>query len=253
MRQGERTDIEHSANLPKVISQSQAAKMLNVSERTLRTIRDIKQKRPTLIDEIVEGKLSAGKAYQDIKGKEQLERIKQLAQAKAKAPAEEVIPDLILADPPWRYDFSETDTRKIENQYPTATLEEIKSHCPNTAENCILFLWATAPKLIEAIDVIAAWGFTYKTNTVWDKMKIGMGYWTRGQHEHLLIATKGRVEPPLPAQRVASIFQERRGKHSKKPECVYRWIEQTFPHLTKLEMYARTKRNGWYASGNEVE
>jgi len=160
--------------------------------------------------------------------------------------------NLVLADPPWRYDYTPSNRRKIENHYPTATLQEICSHKPPTEENAVLFLWATSPKLKEALEVMEAWGFEYKTQAVWDKEKIGMGYWFRGQHEILLVGTKGKISPPHPAIRRSSIFTEVRGKHSKKPDCVYQWIEKAFPQAKKLEMYARTRRDGWAAWGNEI-
>ena len=68
--------------------------------------------------------------------------------------------NLIYADPPWRYEFSETDCRKIENQHPTMALDDIRALAISdiAADDCILFLWATSPKLTEAISVIEAWG-----------------------------------------------------------------------------------------------
>lgn len=159
--------------------------------------------------------------------------------------------DVILADPPWRYDFSETDSRKIENQYPTATIDEICGHIPDAANDAVLFMWATAPKLEESFSVMRAWGFTYTTCAVWDKEVIGMGYWFRSQHELLLVGIKGRPNTPHESKRVGSIFTEKRGKHSKKPLCVYEWIERTFPGK-KLEMYCRTPRPGWAVWGNQV-
>jgi len=103
-----------------------------------------------------------------------------------------------LCDCPWRYDFVATQNRAIENQYPTLPVEElcelpIKEVFP---ENAVLFFWATAPKLQEALQVLKAWGFEYKTHYIWDKEKIGMGHWARGRHELLLVATKGDVQTP---------------------------------------------------------
>ena len=100
--------------------------------------------------------------------------------------------------------------------------------------------------------MIDAWGFQYKTHAIWDKTKIGMGYWFRGQHELLLVATRGNVSPPEQADRVSSIFTEARTRHSAKPSCVYEWIESAFPNLTKCEMFCRAPRAGWAAWGNEV-
>ncbi|MGH9932138.1 MAG: MT-A70 family methyltransferase, partial [Pyrinomonadaceae bacterium] len=92
----------------------------------------------------------------------------------------------------------------------------------------------------------------YKTHAVWDKQKIGMGYWFRGQHELLLVGTRGKASPPEDAARVSSIFCEARGRHSAKPACVYEWIERAFPMHSKLEMYSRQSRDGWQAFGNEA-
>lgn len=158
---------------------------------------------------------------------------------------------VVYADPPWEYEFSETKNREIGNKYPTATVAEIISHAPATLDNCVLFLWATAPKLLEALEVMHGWGFEYKTCAVWDKEIIGMGYWFRGQHELLLVGVKGNVSPPNPELRVSSIFRERRGAHSAKPACVAEWIESAFPDSEKLEMYCRSPRPGWSTWGNE--
>lgn len=162
------------------------------------------------------------------------------------------VPHLVLADPPWKYDFSETDNRKIENQYGTLTIDEIKAKSPITTPDAVLFLWATQPKLREALDVMDAWGFEYKSGAVWDKESIGMGYWFRGQHELLLVGTRGKFSPPKEFLRVSSIFKEKATGHSTKPNQVYEWIEKAFPDCRKLEMFARKVRKGWQAEGDEV-
>jgi N6-adenosine-specific RNA methylase IME4 len=120
------------------------------------------------------------------------------------------------------------------------------------AENAVLFLWATAPKLAEALKVMEAWRFRYKTNMVWDKQIIGMGYWARGRHEHILIGVRGKFSPPATEHRRASIFEEKRRRHSQKPICVYEWLERAFPEARKLELFARERRPGWAVWGNEV-
>lgn len=162
---------------------------------------------------------------------------------------------IIYADPPWRYDFSNTKNRKIENHYPTMDLSEIKDlfwYLP-IDKNAVLYLWATAPKLKEALEVMEAWGFEYKTQAIWDKEIIGMGYWFRGQHEILLVGVKGKFPPPEPSKRVGSVFKIRRGKHSEKPEYVRELISNAFPSHNKLELFAREKTEGWDVWGNEVE
>jgi N6-adenosine-specific RNA methylase IME4 len=161
--------------------------------------------------------------------------------------------DLIYCDPPWQYDFSETDTRKIENQYPTMSVDEIcNMTLPKIADDALLLMWGTAPKLLEAIKVIDSWGFTYKTHGIWDKETIGMGYWFRGQHELLLVATKGTFSPPEPQNRKPSVYREAKTSHSTKPSFFYEWIGESFPYGKKIELFARTKYNDtWEVWGNE--
>lgn len=161
--------------------------------------------------------------------------------------------DVIYADPPWRYGFSRSKSRKIENQYPTMTVEEICALEVPAKEDAVLYLWATAPKLREALRVMDAWGFEYKTHAVWDKEKIGMGYWFRGQHELLLVGTKGHFSPPRVEARSCSVFRIPRSQiHSRKPEVIRDLIMNWFPDADRLEMFARERVDGWDAWGNEV-
>jgi len=160
---------------------------------------------------------------------------------------------ILLADPPWRYSFSKSSSRKIENQYPTMTLEEIKTLKVPAKKNAVLYLWATAPKLREALEVMQAWGFEYKTHMIWDKLRTGMGYWARGQHELLLIGVKGKFRPPAPSLRISSVIRSPRGGvHSKKPEMVRDMLNTQYPTENKIELFAREKFPGWACWGNEV-
>ena len=160
--------------------------------------------------------------------------------------------DVIYADPPWRYDFSKSNSREIENQYPTMSIDEICAFPAPSAKNAVLYLWATAPKLREALQVMSAWGFEYKTHGIWDKEILGMGYWFRGQHELLLVGVKGAFSPPPQALRIGSVIKHRRERHSKKPNCVRELIVQWFPTSKRVELFAREKVDGWDAVGNEV-
>ena len=160
---------------------------------------------------------------------------------------------IIYADPPWTYDFSKDNADKIEVHYPTMTNEDICKIEVPSEDNSVLYLWATAPKLLEALAVMKAWGFTYKTQAVWDKTWVGMGYWFRGQHEILMVGVKGKFSPPIPTLRESSVYKEKKSKHSKKPQYFRNLIEKQFPDKTKLEMFAREKTEGWDVWGNEVE
>jgi len=159
---------------------------------------------------------------------------------------------VIYADPPWRYEHSKTDSRKIETQYPTMHLEDICQLDVPSADDCILFLWVTSPKVAESMKVIESWGFDYRTSLVWIKDRIGMGYYARQRHELLFVATIGSPPVPLPATRPDSVIEAPRQEHSRKPDCVYEYIENMYPHAKKLEMFSRRPREGWDAWGNEA-
>jgi N6-adenosine-specific RNA methylase IME4 len=163
---------------------------------------------------------------------------------------------ILYADPPWRYEHVKTESRAIENQYPTLSLEEICALPVAAAatSDAVLFLWATSPKLAEAFQALDAWGFTYRTCMVWAKNKIGMGYYARQQHELLLIATKGEPPVPLPENRPSSVVHAERGEHSKKPEIFYDLIERMYPEFEKNELFLRgPARKGWRGWGNQAE
>jgi N6-adenosine-specific RNA methylase IME4 len=234
-----------------------AAETFNTNRTYISEAIKLKEERPEVFEQVKNGEKTiteVKKEQKEEKKRQELDvknaKIMKVIESGKLEHVEEF--EIVLADPPWRYDFSETKCRKIENNYPTATIEDICKHAPKTTENAILFLWATAPKLREAMQVVDAWGFEYKTHAIWDKCKIGMGYWFRGQHELLIVATKGNASPPIAENRVSSIFKEARGEHSKKPDCVYEWIESAFVSYKKLEMYARSNRPGWKSWGAEA-
>jgi len=164
---------------------------------------------------------------------------------------------VIYADPPWRYEFAPDDMRSVEAHYPTMETEEIKGYLAakgvRVAPDAILFLWATAPKLEDALDVMRAWGFRYRTNMAWVKDGIGTGIWFRGKHELLLLGVRGSPRPPAPADRPPSVLEAPRGEHSEKPEAVYEIIERMTPGARRIELFARRRRPGWDALGLELE
>lgn len=160
---------------------------------------------------------------------------------------------VIYADPPWQYERPVSDSRQIENQYPTMSLDAIKAIPVSdlTTDAAILYLWTTSPKLEESMQVINAWGFSYRSCAVWDKEVMGMGYWFRQQTELLLVGIRGDMPSPEPSSRVSSLITSRRGKHSQKPECVYSMIERMYPELPRIELFSRQQRPGWSVFGNQ--
>lgn len=208
--------------------------------------------RPSVIEKIVSG-TDGTKAIQEAHRSEQ--KIKNQETSRKNMALPEKKYSLILADPPWRYEHSKTMSRDIENQYPTMALDEICDLPVQNlaADDCVLFLWATSPKLAESIRVLESWGFEYRTCAVWDKQKIGLGYYFRQQHEILLVGIKGSPGTPDPASRPSSIYSEARGKHSAKPNYYRDVIEKMYPDHNKIELFCRDKRDGWDAWGNQTD
>ena len=111
------------------------------------------------------------------------------------------------------------------------------------AKDCILFLWTTAPLLRESLEVLAAWGFTYKSCAVWDKQRIDF--------ELLLIATCGSPGTPPDSLLQPGIYRERakRGQHYKKPDYFRETIEAYYPSAKRIELFARKASPGWEVWG----
>ena len=163
---------------------------------------------------------------------------------------------VIYADPPWRFTPFSNETgmdRAADNHYPTMEITEITQLAVPAAPDCVLFLWATVPMLPEALSVMSAWGFTYKSQFVWVKDKPGTGFWTLNQHELLLIGTQGNVPAPAPGEQYVSAITAPRGQHSTKPFAFREMIETMFPTLPRIELFARENFAGWDAWGNETQ
>ena len=170
---------------------------------------------------------------------------------------------IIYADPPWSYQNRGTRAA-AEKHYDTMTIDEIKEMPVNIAgggiasENCALFMWATFPMLKEALEVIEAWGFTYKTTAFcWIKQNrngsglfMGLGNWTRSNAEICLLATKGK--PKRVGTAVRSTIVSPLERHSKKPDEARDKIVELMGDLPRIELFARQTAPGWDAWGNEV-
>ena len=168
--------------------------------------------------------------------------------------------NIIYADPPWRYD-DRTCSGTCEIHYPTIKIEDLcKLPIKElAAPDCILFLWTTYPKLREALQLIEAWGFKYKSiGFQWIKKNksgngffFGLGRWTRGNTEPCLIATKGK--PKRLANNISQLIFEPIEQHSKKPDIVRDKIVELVGDLPRVELFARQAIEGWDVWGNEVE
>lgn len=164
---------------------------------------------------------------------------------------------VILADPEWDFETYHADTgadRSASNHYPTSPLEAIKARpvLSIAAPDCVLALWATVPMLPQALEVMDAWGFTYKSGAVWVKDRVGTGYWFRNRHELLLIGTRGNIPAPAMGTQWDSVIEAPTRRHSEKPDAVYELIESYYPSLPRIELNARAARPGWDRWGNEA-
>lgn len=161
---------------------------------------------------------------------------------------------VLYADPPWRYEHAVSKSRAIENQYPTMALDEICALpvAKIATPDAWLFMWATSPKLAEAMRVIEAWGFEYRTCAVWVKPSIGMGYVYRQRHELLLVAKRGSPPVPAPSDRPDSVIEAPDGEHSEKPDLARKQIERMFPKWKWVELFARSSPKGWAVWGNQA-
>jgi N6-adenosine-specific RNA methylase IME4 len=172
-------------------------------------------------------------------------------QLAGQAKAVEGLYPVICADPPWRYTTRSQNgmDRSADNHYPTMTIEDIAALPIPATPVGFMAMWATVPLLPEALTVMAAWKYTYRSQCLWVKDRIGTGFWFRNQHEILLIGTRGDI--PAPSQPWPSVITAPRGAHSEKPAIFYEMIEAYFPNLPRLEMFARGPRAGWSVWGNE--
>jgi N6-adenosine-specific RNA methylase IME4 len=166
---------------------------------------------------------------------------------------------IIYADPPWAYRNMGNIQATANAHYSTMSNEDIcELPVADIAdENSILFLWATFPKIQEALDVISAWGFEYKTvGFTWIKKNknggnfFGVGWYTKSNAEVCLIGVRGKA--PKISNSVSSIIESVRGRHSAKPEIVRDKIIQFCGDVPRIELFARQKTEGWDSWGNEV-
>jgi N6-adenosine-specific RNA methylase IME4 len=280
---------EKSGQLAGLPTQDEAADLLNVGERSIRRAREVQEQGSPELQQAVERGIVSVSAAADVASlteeeqqnivargpKEILEAAKairnaraaekraewtqraiELSNANAPLPSNRRYP-VILADPPWAFEvYDETSgfDSAAAAHYPTRPTEDI---CAMPVANlatpdAVLFLWATAPHLPETLDVMNAWGFEYKTHMIWDKERVGLGYWVRNRHELLLIGARGDMRSPTADARPPSVITAPRREHSRKPDEAYEIIERMYPKLPRIELFARGAREGWAVWGNEI-
>ncbi len=186
-----------------------------------------------------------------------MDMVAEAGRATAPAKLGRVYP-VYYADPPWRYGVRSEVTgreKSAENHYPTLPTDEIVAlmvELIGQDNPAVLFLWATNPMLLDALRVMQACGFTYVHHWIWDKEIAGTGFWGRDRHELLLIGRRGDVAAPLPGSQPHTVYAEKKGAHSAKPDFYAETIEKLFPGVARLELFARAPRPGWDVWGFEA-
>lgn len=301
---GEVEPLEGEASEPAaepIRARDQAAAVMNVSPRSVESASNVREKgAPELVEAVKRGEVSvsaaealtartpaeqaevvakgpkavkaeAAKVRAEEEAQRRAEREAKIAeQAKGNRPLEGVGGKLYgcaLIDPPWRYDAPISDSRRIENHYPTMTIEELCAlPVPSIlTADAIVFVWVTATHDVsgEAQRVIDAWGLRLVSKTIWVKdsedavtergsaSRAGTGRWQRIDHELLYWCVRGT--PPVPAAplKPSSVIYRPRGKHSEKPDVIAALIERLYPVLPRVELFARAPRPGWDVWGNE--
>jgi N6-adenosine-specific RNA methylase IME4 len=169
----------------------------------------------------------------------------------------------ILADPPWRF-LNRTGKMAPEhkrlNRYPTLHLEEIKEIPVHLVanKNSHLYLWVPNALLNEGLEVMDAWGFKYKSNLIWHKVRKdggpdgrGVGFYFRNTTEIILFGIRGSMRTLQPGRRQVNIIRTQKQEHSRKPDELYNIIESCSPG-PYLEIFARGKRKNWDVFGNQA-
>lgn len=172
--------------------------------------------------------------------------------------------NLIYAYPPWRQSKGGSKSVRPNSSggnldYQTCSLDEIALHMKTADNLCngsrVLFLWTIDKYLFEAQKMAEELGYRLHARMIWDKVTgIPAAFTIRFGHEYLLYMWKGTFPPVAKEARgkIHSVFREQVRRHSQKPEIAYQIIEQLYPDMRKIELYARNERPGWDCWGNEV-
>lgn len=208
------------------------------------------KERPDLAEAVRLGTIRPAEAHRQMKKN-------QLAGKVAALPPDKFT--VIYADPPWEYNDKQGGSISenygaAEKHYPSMSLAELKAlDIPKlAAPDCVLWLWATASLLENALELTRAWGFKYKAQFIWDKVRHNMGHYNSVRQELLLICTKGSCTPQV-SKLHDSVQTIERTEHSRKPEEFRTIIDTIYPHGKRIELFCRGEAPGeWETWGNEA-
>ncbi len=263
------------------VTLDRAADLMNVGRASVARARDVLQNGLPGLAELVDTAVVAVSAASEIASLPQQEQQKVLADVKAaktpkdrkkkigaavkraqknNRPPPPPIPNgkfrVLYADPPWKYaDILPDGYGAAEHHYRTMDIEELCALkiVDIAADNAVLFLWVTSPKLEECFRLIHAWGFEYKSSFVWDKVLHNFAHYNSLRHEFLLVCTRGSCLPDAKELRDSVISLERSDVHSQKPAAFRELIDFLYPTGPRIELFARQATPGWSAWGDECD
>ena len=262
------------------VSQDAAGDMLNVGRASVQRAAKVREEgTPELIAAVEQGKIAVSQAAQ-IASRDEDEQRAIVAKVEAgEKPVAAVravqreglggrvaaMPEgkhrVIYADPPWKYGDERTalagySGSAAADHYPTMPTPDICALPVRDLSDAdsVLFMWATFPLLPDAIEVVRAWGFTYKTAFVWDKDRPNMGNYHNASAELLIVATRGSCTPEIDKRADQVQVVKREGRHSEKPEHFRQLIDELYPTGPRIELFRRgAVPAGWLTWGNEAE
>jgi len=169
---------------------------------------------------------------------------------------------IIYADPPWSYQNGGVPQGGVDVQYKTMKLSDIKALPIQSisADPSVCLLWATFPQLQEALEVMKAWGFQYKTlGFSWVKTNkdgspfFGIGYYAKSNIEVCLLGVRGNGHSLVKSNSVSSVILHPKTRHSEKPAIVRDKIVQLMGDIPRIELFARQKVEGWDSIGFDID
>lgn len=255
-KQGERTDLTSGQNDQKSTTAEKIAAEHGVTEATVRraakAVDALPDVSPAEQAEILRAARDANRE------RLQKRRERHLEEGRTSVPAPSFDAPtfrVVYADPPWSYDQNRlVGWGMAEDHYPTMSLDDLKAIrvADMALPDSVLFLWATSPMLDDAIDLMRAWGFKYKSSIVWDKGRPFLGSYVHISHELLLIGTRGSCAADV-KHTSGSVFSFERSRHSAKPEEFRALIDSMYTFGNRIELFHRgDPPEGWHTWGNEA-
>jgi N6-adenosine-specific RNA methylase IME4 len=227
------------------------AKEVGTCTRIVERQVELRSKRPDLAAKVRSGEMKPTEAMRQMKKDEVVKKIAALPDGKYR---------VIYADPPWDYnnefDVAGYTTVAATDHYPVMPLSKICALDVKSlaVPGSVLLLWATFPLLPQALEVVKAWGFTYKTAFVWHKSRGAFGHYHKADAELLLLATRGSWCVPDIDDKVSQVQSFARANHSRKPDEWRELIDRLWPHGSRIELFARGHTSiRWHVWGAESE